>query len=222
MGKGVVTSFTSFTPGNSGETVTFNFSEITGKPFRKGNPQKNIPLKKGHLLNWQIKIFLFVIFFNMATFVCFSLSREETLNTTRFGLASFFLLGGGGPGWWHFGTCLFRRKCDAIFAMTSCYARPAKEVECCGDMNALPQKHNKLPRFPNKKNVETIWGGIAHQFYTTWIFCWICASWVFLLKCQEQTVFSGFPIHDESNDKTKKEILCCLTCKWSHWTFLKL
>lgn len=95
MGKGVVTSFTNFTPGNSGETVTFNFSEITGKPLRKGNPpKKNIPLKKGHrtdrsrnLCSW--------FFFYMATFVCFSLSREEKLNTTRFGLASFFFLGGG-------------------------------------------------------------------------------------------------------------------------------
>ena len=47
MGKGVVTSFTNFTPGNSGETVTFNFSEITGKPFRKGNPpKKTSPSKK--------------------------------------------------------------------------------------------------------------------------------------------------------------------------------
>lgn len=67
----------------------------------------------------------------MATFICFSLSREETLNTTRFGLASFFFLGGGldlADG--ILGFVLFRRKCDAIFAMTSCYARPAKEVEC--------------------------------------------------------------------------------------------
>lgn len=43
----------------------------------------------------------------------------------------FFFLGGGldlADG--NLGLVLFRRKCDAIFAMTSCYARPAKEVEC--------------------------------------------------------------------------------------------
>jgi len=68
----------------------------------------------------------------MATFICFSLSREEKLNTTRFGLASFFFFFWGGLDLAdvNLGLVLFRRKCDAIFAMTSCYARPAKEVEC--------------------------------------------------------------------------------------------
>ena len=75
--------------------------------------------------------------------------------------------------------------------------------------NVLPKKWNVevgiyTSPFSKQKKVETIWGGIAHQFYMAWIVCWICKSWVFLLKCQEQTVFLGFPIHDESNDKNKK------------------
>lgn len=154
MGKGVVTSFTNFTPGNSGETVTFNFSEITGKPFRKGNPKKNIPLKKGHLQNWQIKKFLFVI-----SFIWQPLSVSHFQGRTRWiqhdlGWPHFFLVGGLDLADGILGFVLFRRKCYANFAMTWLFATPVLpkkwNVEA-GIWMLHPKNKTNFPVFQTKK-----------------------------------------------------------------------
>ena len=98
MGKGVVTSFTNFTPGNSGETVTFNFSEITGKPFRKGNPpKKTSPSKKVTCRTDRSRNFcswFFFLYGNLCLFLTFKGGKTE-YNTIWVGLVFF----GGGGGW---------------------------------------------------------------------------------------------------------------------------
>lgn len=156
MGKGVVTSFTNFTPGNSGETVTFNFSEITGKPFRKGNPpKKTSPSKKVTCWTDRSRIFCswFLLYGNLYLFLTFKGGHAE-YNMIWVGLISFWW---GGWTWlmafWDL-FYLYRRKCYANFAITWLFATPVLpkkwNVEA-GIWMLHPKNKTNFPVFQTKK-----------------------------------------------------------------------